>query len=61
MVDGAYGPTLLDLCDVYKSTIKVLSFMIVVRSIASIIGSALGKIKYFIWINQTYHFDFKYF
>ena len=48
MVDGAYGPTLLDLCDVYKSTIKVLSFMIVVRSIASIIGSALGKIKYFI-------------
>ena len=51
MVDGAYGPTLLDLCDVYNSTIKVLSFMIVVRSIASIFGSALGKIALY-YFNQ---------
>ena len=47
MVDGAYGPTLLDLCDVYNTTVKVLSFLVVVRSIASILGSALGKIGSF--------------
>ena len=40
--DGAFGPTLLDMTELYNTEIKVISVVIVVKAIGSIIGSSLG-------------------
>jgi len=61
MQDAIFGPTLLDMQDIYETKIKVISLVIVVRAVGSVIGAFLSgllldkcpKLRYFILFGCT--------
>ena len=42
MSDGIFGPTLLDICDIYQNPVSIVGIVIVFKAIGSILGASLG-------------------
>ena len=40
--DGIFGPTLLDICDIYQNPVSIVGIVIVFKAIGSILGASLG-------------------
>ena len=43
MQDCVFGPTLLDMRDIYETKVKIITIVILLRAIGSVIGASIGK------------------
>jgi hypothetical protein len=51
--DAVIGPTLLDLRDIYETSIKTISFIVLFRALGSLVGTFLGEFTESCFKNYT--------